>query len=197
MKRAVRWLPAGAFITMACWKGRFVSALLGTALLAAAVHAQPGVPEYRLKAAFLVKFPQFVDWPAAALDGRKVVDICVVSPTPFGTDLHELVKGETIRGYPLGVRLVTGEASAATCHVLFVPDARLARARAILRHVAERPVLTVGDRPEFLEAGGIINMKVVDDRVRFEVDLPAAERAGVRLSSQLLRLAESVRSTIR
>jgi hypothetical protein len=180
---------------MACWRGRLVSVLLGTALLAAAVHAQPGVPEYRLKAAFLVKFPQFVDWPAAALDGRQGVDVCVVSPTPFGTDLHELVKGEMIRGYPLGVRLVTSEASAGTCHVLFVPDPRPARARAILKHVAERPVLTVGDRPGFLEAGGIINLKIVDDRVRFEVNLPAAERAGLRLSSQLLRLAESVRST--
>lgn len=146
--------------------------------------------EDRLKAAFVYRFPQFVEWPATALDGRETVDICVVEPNPFGTALEALVAGESLNGRRLAVRHVSSTANMNGCQVLYIPGTD---ARALLARVANRPILTVGDSPRFLDDGGIIRLTLVNRRVRFEVNALAAERAQIRLSSQLLRLATLVR----
>jgi hypothetical protein len=171
------------------------------ALLAAAAILVASVPlggwqdvsnASRVKAAILYRFPGFVEWPAEAVEGRTTLDICVLGPTtPFGTVLDELVAGEALGGRALNVRLVTPR-NADTCHVLFVPDGSDAK-RTVLASVADRPVLTISDADRFLDEGGIVQLRLLDDRVRFEVDLSAAERAGIRLSAQLLRLALRVR----
>jgi hypothetical protein len=161
-------------------------------MAAPAFAASPVTQEYRLKAAFLYRFPQFVEWPARALDGRATVDLCVVAPNPFGAVLDELVEGETLGGRVLRVRQLDGGAQAPSCHVVFLPGDAAVR-RIVLRQVATVPVLTVSDSPQFLNEGGIIQLSVVDNRVRFEINASAADRAGLRLSSQLLRLALNVR----
>jgi hypothetical protein len=146
----------------------------------------------RVKAAILYRFPGFVEWPAEAVEGRTTLDICVLGPTtPFGNVLDELVAGEALGGRALNARLVTPR-NLDTCHVLFLPDGSDAR-RTVLRSVANRPVLTISDADRFLDEGGMVQLRLLDDRVRFEVDLSAAERAGLRLSAQLLRLAVRVR----
>jgi hypothetical protein len=153
---------------------------------------QAGSDEYRLKAAFLFRFPQFVEWPAAALDGRNAVEICVSRPNPFGRALDDLVAGETLNGRPLVVREIAGPAVLDGCQVLFVPAAASTSTR-LLQAAAARPLLTVGESPQFLDQGGIINLRILERRVRFEVNADAAQRAGLRLSPQLLRLAIAVR----
>jgi hypothetical protein len=178
-------------------RGTLVRPLLACVLFGASLAAaQPAIPEFRLKAAFLVKFAQFVEWPAGVFEGRSDVDVCVMRPSPFGTELHDAVKGETLRGLPLSVREVTRESQAETCHLLFLADVENVRARAILRDLADRPVLTVSDQPTFGRAGGMITLHLVEGRVRFAVNLPRAERAGLRLSSQLLRLATNVEGAV-
>lgn len=142
----------------------------------------------RVKAAFLYRFPGFVEWPSQALAGRASLDICVLGPTPFGTLLDELVGGETLAGRALRARLVNGRDLDA-CHVLFLPDDDSTARLTALQAVATRPVLTVSDADGFLEEGGVIQLRLADDRVRFEINAAAAERAGLRLSAQLLRLA--------
>ena len=164
-----------------------------TVLLAStAVLAQDVTPEYRLKAAFVHQLPQFVEWPAGALDGRPSLDLCVLTSSRFRRVLEELVDGETLAGRPVAVRRVHLDESIRTCHVLFLPSASTARVAA-LRQVATAAVLTVSDASRFLDEGGVVQLRVVDDRVRFEVNARAARRAGLRLSSQLLQLAASVR----
>lgn len=143
-------------------------------------------------AAFVARFPQFVEWPTEALDGRSTVDICVWEPNPFGDALREITRPEALDGRPLAVRELAWTEPMDGCHVLFVPAAE-DRREEVLRRVEEVPVLTVGASPDFLDAGGMINLRVVGRRVRFEVNAEAVERAGLRVSSQLLGLALDVR----
>jgi len=146
--------------------------------------------EDRLKAAFVYRFPQFVERPAESLDGQQTLDICVGPPNPFGDTLQQLVAGESLDGRRLNVRHLSPREEPSECHVLYLPGDRYADG---LRLVADQPILTVGDSQRFLDEGGIIRLSVMDRRVRFEVNAVAAERARLRLSSQLLRLALAVR----
>jgi hypothetical protein len=160
-------------------------------MVAAAVSAQEVSATERLKAAFLSRFPQFVEWPAAAFAGRDSLDVCVVDPNPFGTALQDLAGGERIGDRLLRTRRV-GRDAAGDCHVLYVPAATPER-RALLAAIKGRPVLTVSDADGFLDEGGVVQLRLIANRVRFNIDAAAAERAGLRLSAQLLRLAVSVR----
>jgi hypothetical protein len=166
-----------------------------TAWLAFGATVQPLAQEAsgadRLKAAFLSRFPQFVEWPATALAGRASLDVCVLTPSPFGTVLHDLAEGEQIAGRPLRPRVVTREGMR-DCHVLYVPAALDGR-RTLLERLKGQPVLTVSDADGFLDDGGVVQLRLVGNRVRFHIDAGTAERAGLRLSAQLLRLAVSVR----
>jgi hypothetical protein len=170
--------------TIVVWAG---AAVCANALL----DAQTASDEYRLKAAFVYRFPQFVEWPASALQDAPTLDLCVLEPNPFGSDLQQLATGEAFAGRPLRVRGVTGIGALSGCHLLFVGVR--SQAAAVLKAVAARPVLTVGESDRFLDDGGIIVLKIVDRRVRFEVDAGNAQRAGLRISSQLLSLAAAVR----
>ncbi|MGH9372166.1 MAG: YfiR family protein [Vicinamibacterales bacterium] len=169
------------------------SLLLGACIWIAHPAAQDPGPEYRLKAAFVSKFPEFTEWPESALSNRKTLDLCVARPNPFGSSLSDLVVGETVRGRPLVARDVADARAIDTCQLLFVPRLPARARKALLARAATRPILTVGDYPGFLDEGGIVNLRLVDGQVRFEINVAAANRAGVRLSSQLLRLALNVR----
>jgi hypothetical protein len=170
--------------------------LIVSAVAVICVPAQPGAQsaadEYRLKAAFVYRFPQFVEWPAAAVQESRTLDLCVLQPNPFGSDLEELVTGESLGGRPLRVRVVNTIDALQGCHALFA-GARSEATAAALKTVAGRPVLTVGESDQFLESGGIIALKIVDRRVRFEVSATNAQKAGLRINAQLLNLAAAVR----
>jgi YfiR/HmsC-like len=172
---------------------RLVAAIgvLAPFLFPAAAQTQGVSDEYRLKAAFVYRFPQFIEWPAAALADTATLDICVLRPNPFGADLEELVRGESIAGRPIRVREITQAENITGCHAVFAP--RGDNSEAILKAAAGRPVLTIGETDAFLDAGGIIALKVIDRRVRFDVNTANAEKVGLRLDAQLLSLAASVR----
>jgi YfiR/HmsC-like len=183
---------------------RIAAALLRLGVIAVAIAAgasplwaqsDPPTEEYRLKAAFVYRFPQFVEWPAPSVNGRDRVNICVTRPNPFGGLLDELIAGETLNGRPLVVREVDRPSDVDECQVLFVPKSGTGR-KAVLDAAVARPVLTIGESPHFLDEGGVINLQVIGRRVRFEVSPGAAERVGLRLSSQLLQLAIRVRGAL-
>ena len=157
------------------------------------VHAQTATLETRLKAAFLSKFPQFVEWPAETLAGRTTIEICVASPNPFGSELDELVAGESLNGRRIVIGVVEREQDVAGCHILFLPARPDGARHPLLRRAESLPILTVGDTPRFLDEGGIVRLRTVDGRLRFDVNAGAAQRVGLRISAQLLRLALSVR----
>lgn len=165
---------------------------LGSGAWQAHAQTQSAAEEYRLKAAFVYRFPQFVDWPAASWTGRDSLEICVSQPNPFGSALTELVQGESLNGKRLVVRQVGANSPVESCHLLFVGAADGTRGD-LLARAGSLPILTIGETPQFLDRGGMINLRLVDRRVRFAINIAAADRAGLRLSSQLLRLAIDVR----
>jgi hypothetical protein len=149
--------------------------------------------EYPVKAAFLVNFTKFAEWPADSPQAQsRVVLICVLGKDPFGEVLDKAVFGRSAGGRPLVVQRHQGAEAVRGCHVVFVASSESKQIGPILESLADRPVITVGERDGFARQGGVIGLVVEDNRARFEVNLPAAQRAGLLLSSKLLRIARVI-----
>ena len=150
--------------------------------------------EYLIKAAILYNFAKFATWPEAAFSSDSApLRLCVIGDDPFGPALNSLA-GKTVRKRALVTSHIADVENAAPCHILFVSDSETERLDTILDEVATLPILTVADINRFGNSGGIITLKAVDKRSRIEVNIAAAEQAGLRLSSKLLRLADTVGS---
>ena len=147
--------------------------------------------EYRIKAAFIYNFAKFTRWPAGSFaDDEAPLDFCIYGEDPFGGAL-DAVAGKTIRGRRVVVRRIAAIEASAGCHLLFISDSEADHLTDILAAVGDRPVLTVADMPDFARAGGIISLTTnEDDNLRFEINTGTARRAGLKLSSKLLSLAE-------
>jgi hypothetical protein len=175
-------------------------ALLGLAVLGVLLgFAGPGPAEtkpvdleYQVKAAFLFNFAKFVEWPPDAFpDPATPVAICVLGEDPFGQGLDAVVEGETLNGRRLVVRRLRDLLQTRDCHVLFVSRSEK-ELPALMAGLRSGGVLTVGEGDDFLEQGGMIRFVLEQNRVRFDINLDAAERGRLKLSSKLLRLARSV-----
>jgi hypothetical protein len=170
------------------WRGF----LIGAVLLTCAGHLAAEPPlEYEVKAAFLLNFAKFVDWPPAVFPSAdSPVAICILGKDPFGHAIDDLVQGETASGRKLVVRRITHAPVAQTCQILFTQESRKESAEIL---AALGPgVLTVGEGENFVREGGIITFLVENRRVRFDIDQKAAEAAELKLSSKLLAVARSV-----
>lgn len=160
-------------------------------------RAQDSAPnrEYQIKAVFLFNFTRFVDWPQTAFQNQQApLLICVLGEDPYGKNLDEVVEGETAHGHPLAVSRLGGVEEAAHCHILYVSGSEQPRFREIHAALNGRPVLTVGDTPEFIGSGGIVRFETVAGKIRLSINLEAAKRAGLTFSSKLLRSADIVSS---
>ena len=175
---------------MALLRSRLALLLLAAALavpFAAPGHAQGVASESDVKAAFLYNFTKFVEWPPSGLGEGGTLNLCVLGEDPFGRTLRDLVEGE--KGRKLKLQKLEALGDPAACQVLFVSRSEKERMARILAAVRDAPVLTVADTPGFLDRGGVINFVLEGSKVRFEIDPRAAERAGIQISSKLLRLA--------
>ena len=166
---------------------------LALALSAAAQSAR--APEYEVKAAFLYNFAKFVEWPANAFAHSSApLHICVLGRDPFGDSLSSMVQGKSISGRPLVSKQVQALAETRSCHILFISGSDPDALGEVLKFTHGLPVLTVGESDDFLELGGTINFVLEQDRVRFEINLRAAENHRLKLSSKLLAVARVVKS---
>lgn len=152
--------------------------------LAVPTAAQGPTLEYQVKAAYIYNFTKYVEWPSGAL-GTGPLTICIAGRNPFGVALDDIVRDERIDNRPVAVHVILEPDPA--CHVVFVPDG--AATPAYLRAAQGRPVLTIGEMPGFIAMGGIVNFVRDRDNVRFEINPEAAERANLRISSRVMRLA--------
>ena len=116
--------------------------------------------------------------------------ICVLGDDPFGVALESL-HGKRVRNRPLATARISAVEEAPQCHILFISSSEEMRLTAILDYVGKLPILTVADIRRFANTGGIIALKEIDNRSRIEINLDAAEQAGLKLSSKLLRLADT------
>ena len=157
------------------------------------LFAEDSAPqEYKVKAAFLYNFTLFVEWPAEAFTGNdSPLTVCILGKSPFGGALDSL-RGKTAKKRKLVIRQINRVEEMGNCHVLFVSTSEKMHLPNILAAVNNQNVLTVSDLDRFAQTGGIINFITLEDKVRFEINLKAAQQAGIRISSQLLKLARDV-----
>ncbi len=181
--------------TGAGWRGRGIACALGVLLIAGgavAVAHNGGAAkygEYEVKAAFLFNFMQFVEWPAGASPpaGTPLV-IGVLGEDPFGLMLEHTIEGETLHGRPLAIRRARRLADLRDCHLVFVCRSEKPNLREIVGALRGHPALTVSDVEQFCRHGGMIGLITEGSRICFEINQAAAEQAGLRISSKLLRL---------
>jgi len=166
-----------------------VAALALTVSLPAPRAAAGAADEYSLKAAFLYQFTKYVSWPT---DPEGPIAICVLGDDPFGPILDETLVGKSATGRSLVARRIGSVRESVACRILFVSRSERTRLDATLAALADRPILTVADMDGFPQRGGMINLKLDDERIRLEVNLDNAERTGLKIRSELLRLAEIV-----
>lgn len=190
-------------------------AFFNTVLLALALagtlygQAQTGKPtEYDVKAAYLSNFGRFVEWPAGAElapgiqppggeppgnGSAEPFNVCVLGNDPFGPALDRALAGESISRAPLIPRRIARVQDTPGCRIVFIGVSDDKQLRSILAGLANAAILTVGDSPGFTRRGGMIQFVLDGNRVRFEVNLAAAQRARLNLSSELVKLAVAVR----
>ena len=142
--------------------------------------------EYDVKAAFLLNFAKFVEWPASS---TSPFTICIVGDDPFGAVLDQLVEGETVQGRRIVVSRVSRVAD--SCMVVFAGSSQRDLARIVSN--AGPGVLTVGEGERFLREGGMITFIVENRRVRFDINHKAVAAGGLHVSSKLLSVARTVR----
>jgi len=155
--------------------------------------AQTASTEYQVKAAFLFHFVQFVDWPPDAFkDPDSPIVYCIVGEDPFQGALDASLNGKMLGSRPFRVRHLQRAQEANGCHVLFLAADDKKSLLAALASVASSPALTVGDTEHFAADGGMIGFCLEDNKVRFEINVRAAEHARLKISARLLALAKTV-----
>jgi hypothetical protein len=145
--------------------------------------------EYQVKAAFLLNFTKFIEWPPEPDVTATPSAICILGDDPFGPVLAQTVNGETLQGRRLEVMRVHRTVPAA-CKVLFI--SRSEKEIAGILESLDPGILTVGEDGGFLQAGGIVDFVVENHRVRFDISQSAAAKAKLRVSSKLLNVARTV-----
>ncbi|MFC1591852.1 YfiR family protein [Thermodesulfobacteriota bacterium] len=166
--------------------------LLTTAPISEAYSQTDAVHEYDLKATFLYKLVKFIEWPEAAFnDTEGSFVICILGEDPFG-EMIERYRGREVFGRMLVIRRVKELSDKIKYHVLFISLSEREKLSSILKTVKESPVLTVGDTEGFCRQGGIVNFVLKNNRISFETNVKAADRAGLKIRSKLLRLSTIV-----
>lgn len=167
-----------------------LSAVLAAALpLGGSLAGAPSEDE--VKVAFILNFIKYTTWPASSGDDATL-RICADHAQALGGRLDAL-GGRQVSGRTIRVLAPVRPADWRGCQVLYLSRPDAATLADGLRAVAPAPVLTVSDMPDFVDAGGMIGLKLRADRVRFDINQGAARRGGLVLSSQLLKLADEVK----
>jgi hypothetical protein len=171
---------------------RAAAVLAALSLTAAAPRAQQRAPtaEDEIKAAFLLNFARFVEWPPSS--PGTPLRICTVGDARFDGAVAHTIAGEASDGHPLQLDTPASPDAARNCGILFVGRQEDGHADRWLAAVRDRPVLVVAESKAAADAGAAITFVVEDNRVKFDVNDQAAARAGLKISSKLLRVARHV-----
>jgi hypothetical protein len=174
-------------------RGLPVVGLYGLFVTLNLIAQAPKPTEYEVEAAYLSNFGRFVEYPAKTGATTEPFNVCVLGKDPFGPLLDAALKAETIGNQPMAAKRLPGPDDAAGCRIIFLSSSTNNQLNAILAALGNSSVLTVSDMPEFTKRGGMIQFVLDGNRVRFEINIVAAQRAKLSLSSQLLKLAVAVR----
>ena len=187
------------------WRGISVLARFGLSVLFLSVWcafarppagpADAAAPsEYQIKAAFLYNFAKFVEWPPHVFaDGGSPIVIGVLGEDPFGSSLEQVVKGKTVGGRRFSIKRFEKVRDLEHCHILFISSSESGHLAKALDSIKGPNVLTVSEIERFAQRGGIISFVTIDNKIGFEINLDAAKKANLKLSSKLLKVARVVR----
>jgi len=190
--------PAGSILRLRRAAARpSIRACLAAGLIfggLAGLRAQTQKPtEYEVQAAYLSNFGRFVEYPARTSAASDVFNVCVLGPDPFGSLLDAALRNEAINGVPMAAKRIGTPEEGAACRIVFLTVSKESQLTAILSTLGATGALTVSGMPNFARRGGMVQFILDGNRVRFEINLAAAQRARLTLSSQLLKLAVAVR----
>jgi hypothetical protein len=150
---------------------------------------EPNPLEYQVKAAYLLNFARYAEWPPTAFASpTSPITICLFGRDPFGRQLDETLDGRRVSGRLFRV-VRSARPAGEVCHVAFLGRASVAIREAWLQALQGEPTLTVGESADFARAGGMIGFVLADETVRFEINVDAVETAGLQISSRVLALA--------
>ena len=151
--------------------------------------------EYQVKAAFLINFPKYVDWPASAFaQTNSPLVIGALGESKITDEIQKLlVTGRIFNDRKIVFTNFASGVEPGGCHILYVPASELRRSPDVLAKLKGSTVLTVGESSDFLDGGGIINMVLRDKKIALEVNLVAADAARLKISSKLLNVASVVK----
>ncbi len=196
--------PSPVRRSAALWRGS-LAAGIGVLLLLVldgrptSIHAQDEDAattsrEYAIKAAYLYQFCRYVEWPSQSFaDAAAPLVIGVLGMDPFGAILDEIARTKRIENRPIAIRRFASAANYEFCHILFVASsAGPEQTAAVVKKTRGTPVLLVGEEPGFAEHGGTGNFFQEDNRICFEINVEAAKRNRLKISSKLLSLAKII-----
>jgi hypothetical protein len=157
--------------------------------------AQEKAPsEYEVQAAYLFNFAKFTEWPATAFPQENApIVLAVLGRDPFGNILDRTFSGQKIGARNFEIRRGARLEDIGACHILFVSGSESGRLEAVFEGLRNLNVLTVSDIEKFAGSGGTLGFFVDEKKIRFEANPDAAQRAGLKLSSKLLKLARIVK----
>lgn len=167
---------------------------LGTALilcLAALPRLSTAVDPVALRASYVLSLSKFVTWPSGAAPDAGHFNICIQGDEIVNVFFEQL-RDKQAGGRKVAVSPLSSHPGGSDCQVLYVHGSELWRIGTILSEIAGRPILTIGDGEPFIRAGGMIELKPEGGRLVFEINLATAERTGLKLSSQILELANQI-----
>lgn len=194
---------------LAAFRARWVRAVLAlflasfTAGLSVSAIAQqenpsPSALERGVKAAFLYKFLGFIEWPPAAFSKADTpLTIGIIGADTVAAELAQIAQGRTVNNRKVIVKKISNGEPLSEFHMLFIGRGESARQGQLLKAAHHYPIVTVTETEGALEQGSMINFRVAEGRVRFEISLVAAERTDLKLSSRMLAVASSVHTVSR
>ena len=178
-RRAAGQLTGSVALTLALW-----SVPLG---------AQPATTAAALKAAFLYNFAKFAEWPADALAPGQHLELCVVGDNGVADALEQIIKRRIVDGHELAVQVIKADGAIRACHLLYVSSAEMKRFPRMLDMLAGASVFSVSDGDAFAKSGGVVQLMLEHERMRFAINVSAAQRARLHISANLLNLATIIK----
>ena len=173
--------------------GHLAGGLAALLLWCAPVRAQ-GVTAPALKAAFLYNFANFTEWPANVLAPGQRLSLCVIGDNAVADALEQTIKGRGVDNHELTVTIIkAADSGILSCHLLYVGGGDTKRTDQLLFALSGTSVFTVGDGDRFAELGGVAQLILENGRMRFGVNVEAARRAHLKISSKLLSLAKIIK----
>lgn len=155
----------------------------------------PAPKEYQVKAALLLNFAQFIQWPAAALPTPEApIVVGILGEDPFGNMLEQAFQDESIDGRKLEIKRSRQIDDLKSCQMLFISKSENARLAEVLASLKDQGIVTIGEVDQFGERGGIINFYLEAGKVRFEINSDMAQRRGLKINAQLLKRAKIIGS---